>query len=74
MNIWRHKKTGGLYTVLADDLRIEATNQRGVLYQSLIDQKKWVRPYGEFYDGRFESLAGYINHDDETTLRFTAPF
>ena len=54
--IFRHKKSGGLYVVLDDEIRIEATNSRGVLYKSLMDGTKWVRPYSEFHDGRFEKL------------------
>lgn len=55
-NIWRHKKTGNLYIILADDMLIESTMERAICYVSLHDNRKWIRPHKEFYDGRFEVL------------------
>lgn len=62
-NIWRHKKTGGLYTILDEDFKIEATTERGTLYQNLQSGERWIRPFSEFHDGRFEVLnsAEYID-------------
>lgn len=56
-NIWRHKKTGDLYTVVDDNFTIEKTMEQGVLYQNLGNHRKWVRPYEEFHDGRFEKFS-----------------
>ena len=55
-NIWRHRKTGGAYAVIQDNVMIEATMTPGTLYMSLETGQKWIRPESEFYDGRFERL------------------
>lgn len=55
-DIYRHKKTGGLYVVIDEDITIEETGERGILYRSLQDGRKWVRSYKKFHDGRFEAL------------------
>jgi len=54
--IWRHKKTGGLYVIIDDEVNIEKDYTPSVMYMSLIDGEKWVRPREEFHDGRFENL------------------
>lgn len=74
-NIWRHKKTGGLYVILDEDFQIEATLQRGTLYRSLHDNRTWVRPFDEFHDGRFEVLnaAEYIG-DGKVVLSHSDKF
>jgi hypothetical protein len=59
VSIWRHKKSGGLYVVIDDDITIEATEERGVLYLRVQDGRKWVRSYSQFHDGRFEALNSY---------------
>lgn len=56
LNLWRHKKSGKVVAVLDNDLLIEKNAERAVLYQELWDSRKWVRPFSEFHDGRFESL------------------
>jgi hypothetical protein len=51
--LWRHKKTGGVYTVFAT-CQIEATNEPGVLYHSVEGHGPlWCRALSEFIDGRF---------------------
>ena len=52
--IWRHVKTGGLYGIVDVDARLEATNEKAIVYTSLHDGITWIRPYAEFMDGRFE--------------------
>lgn len=55
--IWRHVKSGGLYTIKDNNALIEATLVRAVCYASLFDGQVWVRPAEEFYDGRFVNIA-----------------
>lgn len=51
--LWRHKKSGGVYTIFAT-CQIEATNEAGVLYHSVAGHGPlWCRPLAEFIDGRF---------------------
>lgn len=52
--IWRHVKTGGLYTVVTTALN-EANGgaSKLVIYQSVTDGRIWARDSIEFYDGRF---------------------
>lgn len=60
---YRHKKSGGLYTVIAL-ARVEATLERVVVYQAVTDEWEmvegpdhvWTRPLAEFADGRFERV------------------
>lgn len=54
--IYRHKKTGGLYRVVFSEAVIEATLETAVVYRSVDDGPVWVRPYAEFFDGRFEQV------------------
>lgn len=49
----RHKKSGGLYEVMAT-ARLEATLEPVHVYRSLADGQVWVRPDTEMLDGRFE--------------------
>ena len=53
---WMHLKTGGVYELIGE-CRIEATNTLAVLYRSKKDGTIWVRPFVEFYDGRFVRAA-----------------
>lgn len=59
--VWRHKKRGTTYKRigrahlqtqidLPDDAQVE-------VYQSEADGALWVRPSGEFFDGRFEKIV-----------------
>lgn len=50
--VWIHLKTGGYYTVVCEGVE-EATGEHVVIYRSLADDKVWVRPSLEYYDGRF---------------------
>jgi hypothetical protein len=54
--IWQHLESGGLYIVLINDATNENTGEPAVVYKSLWDGAVWVRPYSEFYDGRFRNL------------------
>jgi hypothetical protein len=54
--IWQHVESGGLYVVIVNDALIEKTGTTAVVYKSLWDGAVWVRPYSEFYDGRFRNL------------------
>ena len=51
----RHLKTGGIYRRLFV-AKIEATLEPAVVYEAK-DGTRWVRPQGEFEDGRFEELS-----------------
>lgn len=73
-NIWRHKKTGGLYIILEDDLTIEATMERAVCYVSIHDNRKWIRPHSEFHDGRFEVLNSFEYSDGVVKLKHSGAF
>lgn len=51
--LWKHKKTGDIYTIFAT-CQIESTNEPGVLYHSVMGHGPlWCRPMREFTDGRF---------------------
>lgn len=54
---YRHKKTGGKYQLLMF-ATIEATMTPAVVYaaKGLDGIHRWVRPLGEFCDGRFEEV------------------
>ena len=60
MRRWKHKKTGGSYREIGRG-RMQAAigtvdMDHVVIYQSEKDGSLWVRPTGEFDDGRFEQL------------------
>lgn len=55
--IWQHLRSGGLYMVLINDAILEADGNTAVVYKSLWDGAVFVRPYHEFYDGRFRNLS-----------------
>lgn len=48
-----HVGTQHTYKILNDVLFIEKTMERGVLYQDVKSGVMFVRPYEEFFDGRF---------------------
>lgn len=52
---WRHRKTQGIYRVIATGL-IEETLTPCVVYEAEKGGRVWVRPYDEFMDGRFEQI------------------
>jgi len=52
---WRHRN-GGTYELLAVG-RIEADLMPVAIYQSEIEGHVWVRPIGEFEDGRFTEIG-----------------
>lgn len=51
--IFRHMKTGGLYSLLAIAVR-ESDLEPVAIYSSQETQTTWTRPAREFFDGRFE--------------------
>lgn len=54
--VWRHKKTGNLYMILGMCI-IEEMHTEAFRYVCLHDsQIEWIRPVGEFLDGRFERV------------------
>ena len=55
MKVYRHRK-GGLYIIVNDDVTLESTLERHVLYREYSGEKIWVRPYSEFFDGRFTEI------------------
>lgn len=56
LTIYRHVKTGNHYVILSRDALIEATMTRAVVYQAIDHDAVWVRPFDEFFDGRFEAV------------------
>lgn len=54
--IYRHKKTGGIYGVVCNATR-ESDGELMVVYRNIETGERWIRPASEFNDGRFERLA-----------------
>lgn len=52
--LWKHKKTGGLYTIVRA-AKIEADLTPAIVYEDR-SGNVWVRPEAEFMDGRFEPI------------------
>lgn len=73
-NIWRHKKTGGLYIILDEDAIIEKTLERATIYRSLSDNRTWIRPFEEFHDGRFEVLNSAEYKEGSVVLKHNDSF
>lgn len=57
--VWRHKKTGGRYTLLAFG-KMESDLSPVVIYYGEHDDV-WVRPHAQFFDGRFEKVPSQGN-------------
>lgn len=54
--VWRHKKTDGLYKII--EIGIEEKDlTEAIVYKSLQDGKIWIRNKEEFLDGRFEKVT-----------------
>jgi hypothetical protein len=60
--MWRHKKSGGIYAWVMTVVR-EEDQKVLVVYRGVNDGVRWARPADEFYDGRFER----IDADDQPT-------
>lgn len=61
--IWRHKKRGTSYTILAEGELHSAefsvlNGSTLVAYRDVDSGKVWFRPKDEFFDGRFERIGG----------------
>ena len=54
--VYRHKKTGGIYGVVCNATR-ESDGELLVVYRNVATGERWVRPASEFNDGRFERVA-----------------
>lgn len=54
--VYRHKKTGGIYGVICNATR-ESDGVLLVVYRNLDTGDRWARPADEFNDGRFERVA-----------------
>ncbi len=52
-SLYRHLKTGGLYTIVCA-AEIEKTLAEVIVYRSVETGRTWVRPTKEFFDGRFK--------------------
>lgn len=57
--LYRHKKTGTIYEVLAENGKLEATWEDAVIYRKHGDKNSEViaRSKDEFFDGRFEAMG-----------------
>lgn len=56
---YRHVKRGTTYRILHDaTMQAEGPLDmaRVVVYQCETDRRVWVRPYDEFFDGRFQPI------------------
>ncbi len=51
MFVYRHRKSGGLYTLIG-------VFEGVALYAAHVDGAFWRRPAAEFHDGRFELVMG----------------
>lgn len=54
--IFRHKKTGGIYAVVCNAAS-ESDGALMVVYRNVDTGERWVRPAAEFNDGRFVQLT-----------------
>lgn len=55
--IYRHLKSGNLYSIIDPDARLEWDPwEPVVVYKSVDTGKVWVRRANEFFDGRFKKL------------------
>lgn len=54
--LWRHKKTGGVYSFVAESRMERDPKAVVVTYRNIKTGETWTRPYGEFHDGRFERI------------------
>lgn len=54
--IFRHKKTGGIYAVICNAAR-ESDGVLMIVYRNVVTGDRWIRPAAEFNDGRFEAMG-----------------
>ena len=54
--LYRHKKTGGVYEVICKGAR-ESDGELLVVYSNTTSGERWIRPATEFNDGRFEKAS-----------------
>jgi hypothetical protein len=53
--VWKHWRTGNVYTVLHYAI-LERTGEESVVYRGRDSGVIWVRPAREFFDGRFQPV------------------
>jgi len=63
---WKHKMRGFTYSIITDTASLQCSSAEAfeqqfeddhwVVYQSETTGHDWIRPRGEFLDGRFERL------------------
>lgn len=53
--IYRHRKSGGIYGVVCNAAR-ESDGELLVIYRNIETGERWARPASEFKDGRFERI------------------
>lgn len=51
---WKHKKTGGIYTIISIAIHSE-TKENLIVYSD--ETGTWARPLNMFFDGRFELIV-----------------
>jgi len=66
VTLWRHKRRGTVYAVLAENILLQCAtdeeveqrfaNQSWVVYRSIDTGNTYVRLTAEFHDGRFEKV------------------
>lgn len=65
--LWRHKKRGTVYEIVTENASLQMSSdldiehrwddEAFVVYRNIKTGAMYVRPYMEFFDGRFEAIA-----------------
>ncbi|MBF0350920.1 MAG: hypothetical protein HQM11_07790 [SAR324 cluster bacterium] len=58
--LYRHKKTDGIYEVICNayiEATFDDTHELVVVYRNTVTGERWVRLASEFNDGRFERIT-----------------
>lgn len=78
--LYRHKKTGGLYVMIAQEAIDEKLGPETdkdflrVVYASVDDGRIWVRSTKQFFDGRFERVTKQKQHRCSSRARYNTRF